>query len=198
MLCEEFLEGYSEFLDGRLPHDQRTAFKAHREACRTCGRYDSVVRRGLHVWRNLPQIDSSPDFVPRLRHRLYHVDDSSSFSENRHLGSAALVAVASVGLLALAWLPFATRMTVEVELPAVAVEAPVTTEARGAPPDLGSVPFPSLFGSGPFVIPAAGWRDAPGSHAGQTGFDLLGPSWLGPAMSPASAHVTSGASARSR
>lgn len=164
MQCEEFLEGYSEFLDGRLGPKRQTAFEAHREACCTCGRYDRVVQRGLNVWRNLPDIDPSPDFLPRLRHRLYHVDDEAHLGQTRHLGSAALIAVAAVGLLALTWLPFATRMTVEVELPPLAVEAPAdVSEAVGRPYRSPAVHGwrsydASLFGSGPFVVPAFATR----------------------------------------
>jgi hypothetical protein len=57
-------------------------------------------------------------------------------------GSAALVAVAAVGLLAIVWLPFASRIPVEVELAPVSVSAP-------AP----ATEVPSLFSNGPFVTP---------------------------------------------
>ncbi len=166
MQCEEFLEGYSEFLDGRLGKERRAAFEAHREACCICGRYDRVVQRGLSVWRNLPDIDPSPDFLPRLRHRLYHVDDEAHLSQSRHVGSAALIAVAAVGMLALAWLPFATRMTVEVELPPLAVEAPADVSGTLGPTYRSParsgwrVYDASLFGSGPFVTPAFATRTA--------------------------------------
>ena len=55
-----------------------------------------------------------------------------------------MVAVAAVGLLALVWLPFASRIPVEVELAPVAVTAP-------SPAD----DVPSLFSDGPFVAPIA-------------------------------------------
>jgi hypothetical protein len=84
-----------------------------------------------------------------LKHRLYHIDDAPRLAEHRHLGSAALVAIASVGLLALAWLPFATRMAVEVALPPAVVTVPGYS-AGG----------PDLFGSGPFVVPVASFMDS--------------------------------------
>ena len=88
------------------------------------------------------------------------MDDESRLPRPTPVGSAALVAVASVGFLALAWLPFATRISVEVALPPVAVETPV-----------GETDLPSLFSPGPFIagpaatpatvadwrVPAAGW-----------------------------------------
>jgi hypothetical protein len=57
-------------------------------------------------------------------------------------GGAALVAMAAVGLLAVVWLPFASKIPVEVELAPVAVTAPAT-----------GAEVPSLFSPGPFVTP---------------------------------------------
>ena len=79
--------------------------------------------------------------MPRLRHRLYNVDCGVSDGRRSFGGSAALVGVAAVGLLALFWLPFAASVPLEMELPAVSAQYP--------PP--GSGEPPSLFRSGPFV-----------------------------------------------
>ncbi len=147
MLCSEFLEGYSEFADERLSPASYAAFHEHVRTCPACQRYHRVLRQGIAECRSLPEVHPSPDFTPRLQHRLFHVDDAGRLSDGHHLGSAALVAVASVGFLALAWLPFATRMSVEVELPAVAVEVPVT------PTDTGLDPIPALFREMPFNPP---------------------------------------------
>lgn len=167
MRCQEFIQGYSEYADDRLRPEERARFEAHRRTCGACDRYHAVLRRGLAEVRSLPTVRPSPDFLPRLQHRLYHVDDAGRLSGSRHLGSAALVAVAAVGFLALAWLPFATRMSVEIELPAVAVEAPVRS--------LEVAPERSLFSSGPYVAPVARyWEPLEPSLDG--GRDLFG-SW---------------------
>ena len=79
--------------------------------------------------------------MPRLRHRLYNVDCGVAEGRRSFGGSAALVGVAAVGLLALFWRPFAASVPLEMELPAVSAQFP--------PP--GSVELPSLFRSGPFV-----------------------------------------------
>lgn len=171
MQCEDFLEGYSDFVDGRLEPPEHGTFEAHLDRCESCARYDRVVQRGLFIYRNLPELKPSPDFVPRLRHRLYHVDDQGRFTRTTPVGSAALVAVAAVGFLAVAWLPFATRLSVEVTLPPVAVEAPP-----------GEMELPSLFGRGPFIrpasgvtVPAAGWDAAPTTWS----FGPAYPAWRG-------------------
>lgn len=160
MDCEGFLRGYSDFVDCRLDPAAHAAVEAHLERCDSCAHYDRVVQRGLFIYRNLPAPQPSPDFFPRLRHRLYYRDDGS-WARGTSVGSAALVAVAAVGFLAVAWLPFATRVSVEVELPPVAVEAP--------PGELG---LPSLFSQGPFLGPAAGYVSPAGMTVPAAGWDL--------------------------
>ncbi len=144
MVCEEFINGFSDYRDGLLSREASDRFARHLDACASCRRYERVLTRGLALCRALPHPTSSPDFAPRLQHRLYHVEDAGRLTPRRHLGSAALIAVASVGFLAVTWLPFATRMSVEVELPAVAVRAPAAALAQEQP---------SLFGKGPYVRP---------------------------------------------
>lgn len=149
MQCKGFLEGYTDFRDGRLDPALEAAFRAHMDACSDCARYDRTIRDGLRLLADLPEAEGSDDFIPRLTHRLYNLDQGVlDTSSSRFLGSAALVAVASVGLLALFWLPFAASVPVELELPAVAVERPaeqlVTYDNQ----------MPSLLRPGPFVQPA--------------------------------------------
>jgi|GEM_PF-2061721 len=172
MECEEFLEGYSDYLDGLVSAARGQAFERHIGGCERCARYDRVMQRGLALCRELPDVDGSPDFLPRLRHRIYHLEDGIPMSSVRPGGSAALVAVAAVGLLAFAWLPFATSVPVEVELPAVAARAPRAGEAR--PPEnaggisllYGRLHLPGassaslFFGRGPFLSssPLSGGR----------------------------------------
>lgn len=156
MDCQEFLEGYSSYLDGVASLSEQARFEEHLDRCEACARYDRVVQRGLKVFRNLPRVHTSSDFLPRLRHRLYHVDDAIPERSRTTGGSAALVAVAAVGILALAWMPFATRVPVEVELPAVSVEAPPPEPAEA---------LPSLFDRGPFLAPLRSYS-SPGRVSG--------------------------------
>lgn len=150
MQCTGFLEEYTDFRDGRLSPDREAQFRAHMEACPACERYDRILNSGIDLLAELPQPEASDDFMPRLQHRLYNVDQGVLDSSSNHfLGSAALVAVAAVGLLALFWLPFAASVPVEIELPAVAVERP----AEQLVSDQEQVP--SLLRSGPFVQPAS-------------------------------------------
>jgi hypothetical protein len=145
MRCNQFIDGYSDFRDGLVTDELRVEYERHLAACDHCTRYDRVVRRGVEVCCDLPVAEPSPDFLPRLQHRIFHVEDGARLTSRRALGSAALVAVAGVGLLAVTWLPFATRMSVEIQLPPVAVDAPPASLADR----------PSLFGDGPYVAPRA-------------------------------------------
>lgn len=146
MDCDEFLRGYSDFRDGRSAPPERRRFRGHVESCESCRRYDRVVRRGVHVLRTLPSpCSSSEEFLPRLKHRIYHIDDGIPLSGPAAGATSALTALAAVGLLALAWLPFALQPPDEVELAPVAVQPPA---ASGASPASAS-----LFGSGPFLTP---------------------------------------------
>lgn len=143
MRCEEFLEDYSDFCDGLLCAERRAEFEGHLEACPGCARYDRVLRRGVELLKALPGEGGDDDFMPRLVHRLYNVDEGLHPTAHRFAGGAALVGVAAVGLLALFWLPFAASVPLELELEPVAARAPVLGEP------------PALFRSGPFITAVA-------------------------------------------
>lgn len=184
MECSEFLKSYSEVVDGQVEEPDRMSFELHLEACESCARYHRVVQRGLFIYRNLPELRPSSDFLPRLKHRLYHVDDEARLGGRSSLGSAALVVVAAVGLLTLAWLPFATQLSVEVALPPVAVEGPPEGAA------------PSLFSMGPFltspvryVIPAAEWSY--GEQENGWTYTTAGSKWTSPPSAEAFFRATS-------
>jgi anti-sigma factor RsiW len=147
MVCQEFIDSYTEYMDGLLDDDDYARVEKHLADCDSCRRYKRVLTRGLSLWRGLPVAVTSPDFRPRLQHRLYHVEEEGKLSDRQRAGKAALAAVALVGLVAMAWIPFAARMSYEVELPAVVVQAPPAVVAERQP---------SLFDPGPYM-PDAGF-----------------------------------------
>ncbi|MDH3734436.1 MAG: zf-HC2 domain-containing protein [Gemmatimonadota bacterium] len=146
MRCDHFIETYSEYRDGLVTDEVRARYEHHLAECGRCRRYDHVVRQGAMVYSELPGPSVSHDFLPRLQHRIYHVEDAARLTTRRAVGSAALVAVAGVGFLAVTWLPFATRMSVEVQLPPVAVEAPGVDLVESRAP---------LFDTGPYLTPGS-------------------------------------------
>ena len=170
MACKEFIERHSEYLDGTLSADERRRFDAHLARCKSCRRYQRVLARGLAAWRALPPVSTSPDFLPRLQHRLYHVDESSKRSWRSQFGRAAAIAVASAGLFTLGVSNGSQPVLVEVQLPPVMADVPAETvaESRGgrfaddpSVPDWFLVPFApalddggGLFGS-TYAVPIA-------------------------------------------
>jgi hypothetical protein len=106
MDCDTFLDGHSDFRDGLLTLPDRVAFEAHLRECDHCARYDRVVDRGVRVLRDRPALEVSDDFMDRLQHRLYHVDDEMAAARRRRSpvsrgAVAALAAAASIAAVAL-------------------------------------------------------------------------------------------------
>ena len=137
--CSQFLEGYSEFCDGKLEDARREAFEHHRIACESCARYDRVIRRGVELFRELPPATPSADFLPRLQHRIFHVDEERLRERQSSASSLLILALVATALAATAWLPMAGREPPLVQLPAIAAKAP-------PPPEI-----PLLFRTGPLL-----------------------------------------------
>jgi len=140
--CDRFLQEYSDYRDGALSAEREVEFREHVVACPCCARYDRVLRAGSELLAGLPSEQPQDDFMPRLQHRLYNVDEGlTEMPAHRFAGGAALVGMAAVGLLALFWLPFAATVPVEMQLDPVAAYVPPAVEGD----------VPSLFRQGPFV-----------------------------------------------
>lgn len=142
MDTESFLERYSDYRDGLMSPEEMTEFEKEISSCCAHARYHEVIEEGVDVLTHLPTAESSDDFMPRLRHRLYNVDEGVATTGHWRGGSAALLGVAGVGILALFWLPFAATVPMELELPPVAAQTPSTVE---------SSVVPALFRAGPFL-----------------------------------------------
>ncbi|CAN5898324.1 hypothetical protein BH23GEM7_BH23GEM7_25710 [soil metagenome] len=141
--CSQFLDGYSEYRDGLLGDSTREAFLAHLAACQSCSRYDRVVSRGTELFRELPRLECSDDFMPRLQHRIFHLDDELKGFGRHTSGTSAMLTFTIAALFALAaWLPALRSAPAVVRLPAVAARAP-------QPP----VQAPALFRGGPLLAP---------------------------------------------
>ena len=74
LTSREFLDHHSDYVDGALPETLSRRYDAHARECGACGRYDHVVRRGLLLARNLPEIQPSAHFHERLQARLMHLE----------------------------------------------------------------------------------------------------------------------------
>jgi anti-sigma factor RsiW len=101
--CGWFRERHGDYLDGLLPASERAQMQGHLEECVACARYDRVLRRGLQLARQVPELRPADDFELRLQHRIFHEQDGNALGQQRPLASVAALA----GVIALiAWSPF--------------------------------------------------------------------------------------------
>jgi anti-sigma factor RsiW len=132
--CSEFRERFSDYYDGTGEPSLRGEADAHVAACPDCRRYHAVLVQGSAILKSTPQPEVSDDFLGRLQHRIYHVEDATSLG--REVGSATTVtaAVAIAALIALAaWSPALLRAP-RVELPPIVVSRPEPRAVGVRPP----------------------------------------------------------------
>jgi hypothetical protein len=156
--CREFLEGHSEYLDDLLHPEQVSGFDQHVAACRSCERYDRVVRRGLLLTRNLADVQPSAHFHEKLQTRLMGLEDEPA--RRPVVASSATVAViaAMLGLIALTPLLKvldASGAPAAASAPAAVISPAPVPESWPAPPRatavVGSIEFSSFT---PLVVQA--------------------------------------------
>lgn len=140
--CADFLREYSEYRDGLVDPTRRAVLEAHLSVCASCARYDRVISTGVGQLRSLPPVEPSSDFLPRLQHRIYHIQDEASWWARPDTSGTSVGFVLLLALLigVAAWIPAIGRPVPVVELPPVAAVAP---------PQEGEVH--SLFREGPLL-----------------------------------------------
>jgi hypothetical protein len=100
MDCREFYDKHFAFVDDTLSGIELVGMQRHIAECEGCARHDTVVRRSLLLFRNLPRIEPSPDFGQRLNARLGELKEAERFPEFQHSRKfAVIVAIASVVML---------------------------------------------------------------------------------------------------
>src|SRR5688572_8334719 len=99
--CQDLLEGHAEYLDGSLAVREARRFDAHIQVCKSCQRYDRVVRRGLLLARNLPEIEPSEHFHERLQARLMNLEAEPPRQPIVASSATALVVAAVLAVIAL-------------------------------------------------------------------------------------------------
>lgn len=103
--CPEFLDRYSDFRDSCMDAEHQGAFEGHLRVCASCARYDQVVRNGVRLLAETPEIQPSEDFFPRLQHRIFHLEDAEALAGQRASGaSLAAIGIAAAFAFA-AWTP---------------------------------------------------------------------------------------------
>ena len=134
--CRKFLDGYSEYRDGRLDSEDRSFFIGHMAGCSSCRRYDRVIHRGVQVLRDPVE---APTMAPmstaevRFRATAFERESLALGTAGSGVTLSAAVVVALL-LAAVAWTPFFSGTTPEVEMPPVVAGAPPPTTAPSFAP----------------------------------------------------------------
>ena len=140
MSCDEFLARHSEYMDGLLPPMVLARLGAHASVCGSCARYDRIIRKGIELARDLPDVQPSEDFELRLQHRIFHMEDARAF-QPRTGAATALAVAAAIALLAWSPVMFVQSKVPQSERGAAADASPAAEpaafEAFGAVPLLG-------------------------------------------------------------
>lgn len=122
MTCKEFRERFSDYFDGMGEPRLVAEACAHTAACCECARYRDVVERGVGVLRDIPGPSVADDFVPRLRHRIYHLKDGPAATIGSAATTATAIAIAML-IAAAAWSPALIRAP-EVTIDPIVVHQP--------------------------------------------------------------------------
>lgn len=125
MTCTEFVEFFSDYYDGTAPEARLREAEDHLTGCPGCRRYRDVLARGGDVLRTLPPPAVREDFIPRLQHRLFHVDEEEEVRRHTNSGATALsVLGVAIALTAVAWSPAFRPGEPVVELAPIVVSHP--------------------------------------------------------------------------
>ena len=129
--CRKFLKGYSEFRDGRLDSESRSFFVGHIARCSSCRRYDRVICKGVQVLREPGEVPAAaPMNIAEVRYRATAFERESLALGTAGSGVTLSAAVVVALLLAVvAWSPFFSGTTPEVEMPPVLAVTPPSTSA---------------------------------------------------------------------
>ncbi|CAN5360905.1 hypothetical protein BH23GEM4_BH23GEM4_24290 [soil metagenome] len=130
--CHEFISTYSDYRDGLVGAGLARSLARHRNECPSCARYDRVIRRGVEVARNIDGPSPSREFLPRLQHRIYHLEDDFRPDPFGSGVSVALLLMISVVFGVSAWLPAVRAASEPARLPAITALAPLPEQAPPA------------------------------------------------------------------
>ncbi|MDE3052368.1 MAG: hypothetical protein KGJ70_00675 [Gemmatimonadota bacterium] len=134
----------------------------HLRACDRCARFDTAMRRGLLVARNLPAIRPSRDFRPRLEARLREPMPAASDRGYRRVLTGVAAGAATLAAILLA---AGARRSQALAVPAtpVATASALVQEARPAPRPA-SAQFMASLASGIPVWPGVSVADRAAAH----------------------------------
>jgi anti-sigma factor RsiW len=101
MNCREFRAQHCAFVDDTLSLVDMASMRGHLEACASCAKHDTRVRRSLMLVRNAPELECSAGFSDRLHARLREIGPVDRRCTSSPLGirSAFGISAVAAGLL---------------------------------------------------------------------------------------------------
>jgi anti-sigma factor RsiW len=100
MDCREFCDQHLAFVDDTLAGIELVRMQRHLAECESCAKQDAKIRRALLLFRNLPSIEPSPDFYPRLEARLRSARHDDLFvTTHRSMRRAAVAATVASAIM---------------------------------------------------------------------------------------------------
>ena len=176
MDCREFRNKHVAFVDDLLPAVEMDAMRRHLIICSGCARQDTRVRRSLLIVRNLPPIETSPDFMRRLNERIVQLGPVSRTDYVKtganYVTTMATVALAA-GLVAVSYLavetnryfaatdtaPVAPVIAVSPELPAIPPASMANAALASVPTGIPVWPAVLMVGQSPMRFASMETRD---------------------------------------
>ncbi len=146
MDCKDFMTRASDYFDGSTSQPETALMEGHLRQCISCQRYKVVYEEGTSLLRALPEPKLGEDFEPRLRHRLFHVDDRRALLDHSGSATPALTVLGlAVLLTVIAWSPLLREEPPVVDLaPIVVDQVPEAPPAYSAADGRAAVVFSAL------------------------------------------------------
>jgi len=149
MTCSKYSKNFPDLIDGNPLEEDLRAFEEHLRECPACSHHRYVLEQGSALLRTLPEPKLSENFLPRLWHRLYHVDNQRALRSSTFATMPVVVLAVAVILMAVSWLPIFRDATPEMALETVIVQQPslqvmperLLIQSTGSSSDLFLSPF---------------------------------------------------------
>lgn len=152
MNCREFKSNHVGFIDDVLCAADMAAMRRHVRVCTRCSTLDVRIRRSLMVVRNLPQIEPSADFYPRLIERLKHAPAPSATQRTSSI--AATYAVVTAALAAAVYFAMAVGVHRSAPVPPIPAQTVAYRAAERAPSPISNAELVPAVPAGIPVWPA--------------------------------------------
>ena len=141
MTCSEFIEGFSDYVDGVAEPDAMEGAELHLQVCESCRRYEHTYRRGISLLRSFSDLTVHDGFEPDLERRLRRDTALALQSLGRRPASSGSSMTMVLGmaliLVGAAWSPFLFSGRVEVDLGTIRAATPQTRMLTAGRVELG-------------------------------------------------------------